>query len=218
MQNKNQPIGLFGGTFDPIHHGHLRTALELYQALNLKEVRMIPCYLPVHRKLPNATHEHRVAMLECAVKSEPALVVDYCEINRKSPSYTIDTVKELREQYPTTPLCFIMGIDAMLGFTSWDDWEIILQKVHLIIAHRPNYQLPKTGIIADLLKERLKKHPEAISDSVAGNIILQPVTALEISATDIRKQIASGKNPRYLLPDSVYDYILENGVYSLNRI
>lgn len=218
MYQLQQAIGILGGTFDPIHFGHLRSALELYQALDLAEVRLIPCYQPVHRKLPVATPEQRIAMVRRAIESEKALRVDDCEIKRKGPSYTIDTLEYLHKKLPDTPLCLIMGIDALLSFSSWHRWEEILLLAHLVVAHRPQYQLPQTGIVADLLKQRLKQSPTALHECMAGNIVLHPVTPLEISATDIRKQIAMGRNPRYLLPNNVYKYIQEHGVYSISHI
>lgn len=218
MYHLQQAIGIFGGTFDPIHFGHLRTALELYQALDLAEVRLIPCYKPVHRKLPIATPEQRLAMVYQAIEGEPAFKVDECEIQRKVPSYMIDTLETLREKLPETPLCLIMGIDALLGFPGWHRYEDILKLAHLVIAHRPQYHLPQTGTIAELLKQRIKHNTVAIHDSLAGNIILHPVTPLEISATDIRRQIAMGRSTRYLLPDRVYHYIQEHGVYSISHI
>jgi nicotinate-nucleotide adenylyltransferase len=196
-----KPIGILGGTFDPIHFGHLRTAIELHQTLDLAQVRLIPCFQPVHRKMPIASPEQRLAMVKHAIEFEPALCVDHCEIQRKGPSYTIDTLIELHQKLPDTPFCLIMGIDALLNFPSWNRWENILELAHLVIAHRPNYQLPHTGIVADLLKQRL-----------------QPVTALEISATDIRKQIAMGANPRFLLPNNVLKYIKQHGTYSISRL
>lgn len=111
-----------------------------------------------------------------------------------------------------------MGIDALLNFPSWHRWEDILKYSHLLVAHRPHYHLPQTGIVADLLKQRLKPNPESLHESMAGNIYLHPVTPLEISATDIRKQIAMGRNPQFLLPDSVYKYIQQHGVYSISKI
>ncbi|MDX1901495.1 MAG: nicotinate-nucleotide adenylyltransferase [Gammaproteobacteria bacterium] len=211
-----QAIGIFGGTFDPIHFGHLRTALELYQSLELANVRLVPCYQPVHRKNPVASPAHRLAMVKVAIADEPALIVDDCEIKRAAPSFTVETLEMLRQQFPHTPFCLIMGIDALLGFSSWHRWQDILSLAHLVVAHRPHYQLPKTGAIADLLKQRLQTSPLSIHDAIAGHVILQPVTALEISATDIRRQFASGRNPRYLLPDSVYEYIQKEGVYSIS--
>lgn len=205
MYHTQQTIGILGGTFDPIHFGHLRTALEIQQAFDLTEVRLVPCFQPVHRKLPTASPEHRLAMARCAIEGESTLKVDDCEIQRKGPSYTIDTLEEIQRTSKEASLYLIIGIDALLGFTSWHRWEAILELAHLIVAHRPQYQLPKTGIIADLIKQ-------------PGKMTLHPVTPLEISATDIRKQIAMARNPRYLLPDSVCEYIQQHGVYSINRI
>ena len=221
MANKHeshQPIGILGGTFDPIHLGHLRLALELHDALQLARVHVIPCFRPVHRKLPAASPEQRLSMVETAVKNEPALYADNREIRRKNPSYMIDTLLEMRAEFPDTPLCLLVGIDAFLGFPSWHRWKDIMQEAHIIVAHRPQYQLPQTGVIADLLRERLLQDPVYIHQHKAGKIMLQPITQLEISASDIRKQIAMGRNPRYLLPDSVYEYIQQHGTYSISRI
>ncbi len=218
MPNLQRAIGILGGTFDPIHFGHLRMALELHQALNLAEVRLIPCYQPVHRKQPVASPEQRLAMVRKAIGSESALRVDNCEIQRKGPSYTIDTLKILHKQLPDTPLCIIMGIDALLNFPSWHKWEEILTLAHLVVAHRPQYQLPHTGIVAELLKQRLTDETTDLHKHAAGCIVLHPVTALEISSTDIRKQIARGRNPRYLLPNSVYNYIKQHGTYRISNI
>lgn len=217
-KHPQQAIGILGGTFDPIHFGHLRTALELHLALNLAEVRIVPCYQPVHRKLPIATPKQRLAMVKCAIESEPALAAEPCEIQRKGPSYSIDTLEHLREKMPNTPLCLIMGIDALIGFSSWHRYKEILTIAHLVVAHRPNYQLPTNGVVADLLKNHLTKSPSMLHKNLAGSILLHPVTPLEISASDIRKQITTGKNARYLLPDSVYNYIQQHGIYSISRI
>lgn len=218
MSELSQPIGILGGTFDPIHFGHLRTALELQQELHFAEVRLVPCYQPVHRKQPMASPEHRLAMARLAVESEALLQVDACEIERKGPSYTIDTLITLREALPHTPLCLIMGIDSLLSFSSWHRWQEILKLAHLVIVHRPRYRLPQTGVIADLLKQYLQKNQNKLHETLAGYIVLHPVTQLEISATDIRKQIALGKNPRYLLPNNVYQYIQDHGVYGMTQL
>lgn len=218
MYHLHQAVGILGGTFDPIHFGHLRLALELYSTLDLAEVRFIPCFQPVHRKLPTASPEQRLAMVKCAIASEEHFRIDEREIRRKDPSYMIDTLHELRKELPETPLCLLLGIDAFLHFPSWHRWEEILDLTHLVVAHRPQYHLPHTGIIADLIKERLQAEVSSIYDKISGNILLHPITSLDISATDIRKQIAMGKNPRYLLPDSVHDYIQQQGIYSISRV
>jgi len=193
-------------------------ALELYQALALAEVRLIPCYMPVHRKPPVATPEQRVKMVAKAIEIEPALVLETCEIDRKGPSYTIDTLNFLRHKMPHTPLCLIMGIDALLSFSSWHKWEEILTLSHLVVAHRPQYELPQSGLIADLLKERYVDNKDELHSQLAGKILLHPVTSLEISATVIRKQIALNQNVRFLLPDGVYNYIKTHSTYGGNRI
>ena len=218
MQPNEKPIGILGGTFDPIHLGHLRLAVELHDTLDLAKVHIVPCYQPVHRKEPEASPAERLAMVQVAVQNEPALVADATEIERQGPSYMIDTLLALRAKHPNTPLCLLLGIDAFLGFTSWHRYQDILENAHLVVAHRPQYHLPSTGIIADLLQARLETDSQAIHDRQAGVIIFRPITPLEISASSIRKQIAMGRNPRYLLPDQVYDYIKQNGTYSIGRI
>lgn len=216
MHQTHKAIGLLGGTFDPIHLGHLRMALELYEALDLAKVHIIPTYKPMYRKQPVASPEQRFAMVKCAVANEFALVADDREIRRKGITYSIDTILEMRAEMPDTPLCLLVGIDAFLGFSSWHRWEEILDHVHIIVAHRPHYHLPHDGIIADLIHARLQKEIAFIHENIAGGILLRPITSLEISATDIRKQIAMGRNPRYLLPDIVYDYINEHGTYTIS--
>lgn len=208
-----QPIGILGGTFDPIHFGHLRTAIELHQTLNLSEVRLIPCYQPVHRHQPMATPLQRLTMLKLAIDKEPALCIDTCEIDRQGPSYMIDTLSILSKKFPHTPLCLIIGIDALLEFNSWHRYQEILQLSHLIVVHRPPYQLPQNGTISDLVQQHRTQTINVLHECLNGYIYLQAVTALDISATDIRKQIAAGKNPRYLLPDNVYHYIQEHTIY-----
>jgi nicotinate-nucleotide adenylyltransferase len=129
----------------------------------------------------------------------------------------IDTLLDLRQELPHTPLCLLVGIDAFLHFPSWHRWEEIMNQAHIIVAHRPQYQLPATGIVAELLKERLQSENDYIHANQAGGIMLRPITPLEISASEIRKLIAMGRNPRYLLPDGVYQYIKQHGTYSISR-
>ena len=210
-----KPIGLLGGTFDPIHFGHLRMGLELCEALNLARVHVIPCYQPVHRHLPAATPAQRFDMVKCAVAHETKFVADDREIRRQGPSYMIDTILDLRAEMPRTPLCLFIGMDAFLNFQQWQRWQEIMEHTHIILAHRPNYQLPASGAIADLIKSRLQQEKEFIQQHLAGSIVMQPITALEISASAIRKQIAIGHNPRYLLPEEVLSYIKQKGTYQI---
>ena len=209
----NPPIGVLGGTFDPIHVGHLRMGIELFETLQLARIHVVPCYQPVHRGQPVASVEDRVAMVKLAISDEPSLYYDSREIDRKGASYMIDTLLHLNNELPTTPLCLLIGIDAFLGFSHWHRATEILYYAHLIVAHRPRYHLPATGIIAHLLKKHLRHDIQYIHEHMAGGILLQPIASLDVSASDIRKTIGMGRNPRYLLPDKVYDYLQQHGIY-----
>lgn len=209
-----KPIGILGGTFDPVHFGHLRMALELREALQLERVHLTPCYEPVHRKMPAASAADRLAMVELAMEEGTGLYADPREIQRKGPSYFIDTLHSFRQDFPKTPLCLLIGIDAFLGFKTWRKWEEILDQMHIVLTHRPQYILPESGEIAALISERLQPNAQFIHQQMAGGILLKAITALEISASDIRKQFAIGGDPRYLLPNRVYEYIKQRKIYS----
>ena len=208
-----KPIGLLGGTFDPVHFGHLRTALELQQALGLAEVRLIPCAEPVHRASPFASPEARLAMVECAIANEPHLRADPREIRRAGPSWTIDTLESLRQELPDTPLCLILGIDAMASLPGWHRFTDIITLAHLVIAHRPHYHMPDNSTLSHLVQQHKSDSPADLHRRLAGSLLFHPVTQLEISSTDIRRQFATGQTPRYLLPDAVCDYIRQHGIY-----
>jgi nicotinate-nucleotide adenylyltransferase len=188
-------------------------AVELKEKLQLEKVHLVPCYEPVHRDKPCATPEDRMAMVESAIEEGTGLIADPREINRQGPSYFIDTLNSLIKDYPHTPLCLLLGIDAFLGFKTWRNWKEILDHMHLIIAHRPQFQLPRSGEIADLVSTHLQRDISYITNQRAGGIILKEITALEISASDIRKQFAMGHDPRYLLPNNVYNYIKQRQIY-----
>ncbi len=208
-----RPIGILGGTFDPIHFGHLRTAIELQQTLNFAKVHLLPCHEPVHRTPPTASPQARLLMIQQAILHEPTLVADDTEIQRAGPSYMIDTLCTLQKRFPNTPLCLIMGVDTFLGFPSWRRSEEILEKAHIIIAHRPSYHLSETDPISDLLKKHLTEDVSLLHSNTSGSILFHAATALDISSTDIRQCISDHKNPRYLLPDNVIDTILKNKIY-----
>ncbi len=209
-----KPIAILGGTFDPVHVGHLRIALEIQQAYDLAEVRFIPCWQPVHRDKPFATPEQRLAMLDAAIENQPMFKIDDCEIQRQGPSYTIDTIEMLRQKFPRTPLCLILGLDAWSGFATWHRYEDILRLAHLIIAMRPSYLLPQTGKVAELLKQHQTQDVSALHTSLGGKILVHADTSIDIAATTLRDMIAKGQNPQGLLPDSIYDYIVKHHLYS----
>lgn len=207
------PIGIFGGTFDPIHFGHLRTAFELLHALRLAEVRLVPAGHPPHRGLPTCDPQHRLAMVRAAIADQPGLVVDDREVHRVGPSYTVDTLRELRAEAPTRPLCLIVGMDAFLGLPEWHEWRAVLELAHVVVAHRPGWVAPAAGVLGELLAARGTHRVEDLHEAVAGRIHVRPVTQLEISSTDLRDLIVAGQDPRYLLPDPVRDLIRATACY-----
>ena len=207
------PLGIFGGTFDPIHYGHLRTAFELLQAVPLAEVRFVPAGNPPHRAAPRCDARDRLAMVQAAVADQPGFTVDARELARDGPSYTVITLRELRAEDPARSLCLIVGMDAFLGLPTWHEWRAILDLAHLVVAHRPGWTAPRQGLLADLLAERGTMRAEDLGSSPAGRILVHAVTPLEISSTDLRDLIVAGRDPRYLVPDAVRALIVESGCY-----
>lgn len=214
------PIGVLGGTFDPIHYGHLRLAEELGEALRLEEVRLVPSGTPPHRGAPAVTADHRLAMARLAAAGNSRLRVDEREVRRAGPGYTFDTLHELRaEAGGTRPLALLLGADAFLEFATWHRWHEIFGLAHVAIAHRPGFPVERwtERMPQPLAREylaRLMQQPLAIHLSPAGGIVVVPFTALDISATAIRDMLLAGASPRYLLPASVLDYIRANHLYS----
>jgi len=206
-------LGIFGGTFDPIHFGHLRTAFELLQVLGLEEVRLVPAGAPPHRGTPTCDAGHRLAMVRAAVADQPGLVVDDREIRRGGPSYTVLTLRELRGEQPLRPLCLIVGMDAFLGLPQWHEWRDVFELAHVVVAHRPGWQAPDTGELGELLATRGTQRVADLHASIAGRLHVRPVTQLEISSTDLRELIVAGQDPRYLLPDAVRAIIRDTGCY-----
>lgn len=207
-------IGIFGGTFDPIHFGHLRTAFELLQSLRLDELRFVPAGDPPHRDAPLADASSRLAMVRAATADQPGFVVDDREVGRSGPSYTVTTLSELRAEFPDRPLCLIVGMDAFLGLPRWHRWREILDLAHVVVAHRPGWRAPDAGPLGDLLAGRGTARVADLHGATAGRILVQQVTQLEISSTGLRDIIVSNRDPRYLMPDAVRDIIIATGCYS----
>ncbi|HPQ96506.1 MAG: nicotinate-nucleotide adenylyltransferase [Thiothrix sp.] len=203
-------IGVMGGTFDPIHFGHLRTALEIVEGCGLTRLHLIPGNIPPHRPQPQASARERFEMLRLAIGNEARFVADARELERAGASYTVDTLQSLRDEFGTRiPIGFVMGMDAFLGFRSWHRWEAILTLAHLIVVHRPGY-MPDP---ADWYADSRVQHNCELNQLPAGRIAFQAVTQLDISATFIRARCNSGGSIRYLLPDRVRRYIGARNLY-----
>jgi nicotinate-nucleotide adenylyltransferase len=207
-------IGLFGGTFDPVHIGHLRIALELKQQLRLDEMRLLPCHIPPHRRAPVVDAERRAVMVKLALEDCPDLTVDTLELNNPEPSFSVHTLSELRQQLgEEVSLCLAMGMDSLVSFNTWFRWQDILRLAHIIVAARPGWQLPEKGEMADYL-HRHQGGIEDINNHSRGKIVVQELTLLPISSTEIRQQIASGHSAQFLLPNAVWRYIQQQQLYS----
>jgi len=211
------PVGVFGGTFDPIHFGHLRTAFELLQVLRLSEVRFLPAGNPPHRESTVASPELRLQMVQAATRDQPGFIVDDREIRREGLSYSVDTMRTFRADYPDRSLCLIVGMDAFLGLPKWHQWRELLELVHVAVAHRPGWRAPTSGPLGELLVDRGTGRIDDLHEALSGRIFIHAGTQLEISSTEFRKLVAAGRDPRYLMPDAVRDIIQQTGCYRSKR-
>jgi nicotinate-nucleotide adenylyltransferase len=207
-------IGVLGGTFDPIHFGHLRPALDLLQGLPLHEVRFIPLNVAVHRPQPVAGATQRAAMLRAAVAGQPGFVVDQRELGRPGGSFTYDTLTSIRGELGAgTPICLLLGSDAFADFLSWHRPEGILSLAHLVVMQRPWEPAHGTASLHSWSRLRSCADATELAASPHGRILFREVTQLEISGTGIRESISRGWSPRYLLPDAVIEIIEREGLY-----
>jgi nicotinate-nucleotide adenylyltransferase len=213
----SEPIGVFGGTFDPIHYGHLRTAFELWQMLKLSQVLFLPTGNPPHREAPLASSELRLEMVRAAVAGQPGFAVDDREIRRSGVSYSVDTLTDLRREHPRRSLCLLLGMDAFLGMPTWHRWREIFALAHVVVAHRPGWKAPITGPLGEEMVDRGTGSLRDLHNALAGRIHVHAVTQLEIASTDLRALILSGRDLRYLVPDAVREIILRTGCYAPSR-
>lgn len=216
MQNR-APVGILGGTFDPIHLGHLRLAIEAAESCDLAEVRLIPAGTPPHRAPPLADARQRLEMVRLAAAGCARLTVDEREVSKSAPCYTVDTLAELRAELGAErPLALIVGMDQFLDLATWHRWRELFSFAHLVVAERPSFGVERKpeGPLAGEHTARLAEDPRALRAAPAGAIVRIAITALEISASAIRARLAAGRSARYLLPDPVLDYIQANRLYS----
>jgi nicotinate-nucleotide adenylyltransferase len=208
------PLAVFGGTFNPVHYGHLRSALELVEKLQLDELRLMPCAVPPHREPPGCSAAHRAAMVELAVAGAPRLSCDRRELERDGNSYTYDSLAELRAELgPERPLCMVMGCDAVRDISSWHRWRELLDLAHVVVIARPGWSLPQEGDARDWLRDHALDAATQLRERPCGGILTQELRPLDISSTEIRELLATGRSPRYLMPQSVLEYIEAHGLY-----
>ena len=208
-----KPVGIFGGTFDPIHYGHLRSAFEMLQALDFEEVRFVPCGDPPHRGVTFAPAKERLRLVELAIQGQEGFVADDRELRRDGPSYTVDTLATLREEFPGRSLGLIVGMDAFLGLPGWYRWDEILDFAHIVVAHRPGWKAPDIGALGELITEYGTHRVRDLHEATHGRLHIHAVTQLEIASTEIRDLVAAGRDPRFLMPDAVRNEIEETGLY-----
>jgi nicotinate-nucleotide adenylyltransferase len=204
-------VGIFGGTFDPVHNGHLRSALEVLQQFDLDHIRLIPSARPPHREQPQATPEQRLMMLHLAVKNSQSFVVDDRELKREGPSYTVDTLTSLRAEFPDTPLYLILGSDAFIHLSTWHQWQQLLTLSHIVVMQRPDQPLSLRSDMQNWYQEHLASTEH--NDLLAGKIWPVTLTQLNISATAIREAVAKGHSPEFLMPDPAVRLIEQLGLY-----
>ena len=207
-------IGILGGTFDPVHYGHLRPALEVMQSAQLDEVRFIPNRVPPHRESPVLSDQQRAELVETAISPVPGFVLDCRELERDGPSYMVDTLADLKAEFTDSALCLIMGMDAFAGLPDWHQWEKILQLCHLIVTTRPGAGLPEFAQQPDINK-RISDDVASLQQGTQGQILLQSVTQLDISASQIRQHLSARQNIQFLLPEAVREKLEQ--IYARNN-
>ena len=216
----SEPIGVLGGTFDPVHYGHLRIAAEVLAALRMSEVHLIPAGVPPHRPAPVASAGARLAMTALGCAEFPGLVADDREVRREGPSYTVQTLQTLHDEYPGRPLAMIIGSDAFAGVATWHRWEQLFTLAHFVVVDRPDRPFSLDALAPALRiqwERRLTTDPMRLARQLAGAIIRQPVTPQPVSATALRAALAGGPEDRArirgLLPATVLAYIDRNQLY-----
>lgn len=211
--NRIPMLGIFGGTFDPVHCGHLRAASEVRERLELSELRLMPAGNPPHRSVTFASAQQRLDMLKLALAGQSGLVVDDREVRRAGFSYMVDTLEEIRREEGAKPLLLIIGQDAANVLDTWHEWQQLFRLTHIVIMRRPDSRDVYSGQLFREIQPRLVHEVRHLQAVPAGRVLALEVTQLAISSTDIRRQIAHGLSPRFLLPDPVLDYIYQHGLY-----
>lgn len=213
MQPQTNLIGILGGTYDPVHKGHVYIATALAKHQAFQNILVVPCYQPVHREPPRADAQNRLAMVELAFTNYPKIQVDVTEINRQGPSYAYDTLNDIKSRNPESPLCWILGTDAFASFHQWHKWQQILELGHLVLVKRPGTPLPSGGPEYDMLQNRQVDNLQRLTEQDAGLITVVDINPPAISAHNIRQKLSRGDSVVDLLPSKIWDYINRHRLY-----
>ncbi len=202
-------IGIFGGTFDPVHYGHIKPALSIKKTLHLSQLRFIPNRIPPHRADPWLSVEQRLQLLNTALIDHPDVIIDERELNREGPSYMVDTLVSLKKEFPDESLCLVIGMDAFFGITSWFKWQSLFDLCHLVVVNRPGFDQASIGQRFDnddyaFLEERMTSDVNALSTQENGVILLQSVPQLDISSTRIRDNLSNDELISQWMPEQAY--------------
>ena len=207
-------VAIFGGTFDPVHCGHLQMARELKDHFQLDEMRLVPCHIPPHRPQPIANAGQRLAMLRLAIEGIDGLKIDTLELDSDETSYSLSTLQNLREQLGSdVSLSMAIGLDSLANLSSWHRWRELLDYAHIIVAARPGWKLPESGELADYIRAHLGEVVD-VQQQAKGKIVLAALSLLEVSATDVRDRLVQGREVSNLVPDKVSEYLQTNRIYS----
>ncbi|MCK5867212.1 MAG: nicotinate-nucleotide adenylyltransferase, partial [Mycoplasmataceae bacterium] len=195
-----------------VHYGHLRTALEVKEIFSLDSIHLVPCAQPVHKKQPITTAQMRFEMLHLAIQNTSGIIIDKREIDRKGPSYMVETLKSIRAEIGSDiPLLLFIGMDAFKGLSTWYQWISLFEYSHIVVMTRPRYS--RRDKMSGFLSLKLTENKINLAQKEAGYLFFQPVTQMDISSSNIREIIDAGQSPKFLLPDDVINYIRQNNLY-----
>lgn len=204
--------GILGGTFDPVHRGHLNVAQQVQQRLFLDHIEFMPCNVPVHRDQPRAGSQDRLNMLELAVSGNPGWRVNSIELDRAGSSYTVDSLRQLRRLQPRTSLLLILGDDAFNGFNRWKSPDEILDLANLVVCQRPG-----SGVDRDIFSDRQTDDPQSLKSIFSGRILILDIELNHCSSTDVRRSLSTSKPLLNCLTPAVYQYIRQHQLYGARR-
>jgi nicotinate-nucleotide adenylyltransferase len=214
MMELESGLAVFGGTFDPIHNGHLASAKAIRKLLGTRTLKLVPSFLPPHREAPGSTAEQRLAMIEIAVAEDNGLEVDDRELVRQGISYTIETLDSFRAELgKVQPLYFVLGFDAYCLLYEWKQWQQLTQRCHLVVLTRPGFQGEIPVEIAAWAEDKIVEAPGSLKELSHGGIVYTTLVQVEVSATELRVSFGEGRRPTGKMPEKVIDYAIKHGLY-----